>query len=356
MPRSVTYLGIAAALLAGVIVTVLSSTTTFEQAPLVIAPVASSTVAAAVQPVVTTEAATSSPTKPAAKKIVIPTAPASSGRNAALDATVSRLLGALVNIICYSPRKSGLHSMSASGIIIDPKGIILTNAHVGQYFLLADRGVSCVIRSGRPATDQYKAALIYISPQWLRANSSILTETDPSGTGQYDFALLAVTKSATNDPLPDVFPYEPFAANPVLPGTPIVIATYAAQFLQTSQIVSNLYSTVVSGSVKDVFTFATDTIDVLALGGSPAAQEGSSGGGVVDASGQLVGIITTSTIVGDTSIRSLDAITAAYVRAEFAHETNGPLGLLLAEPTATAVANFAPAIPSLESIITAHLP
>ena len=246
--------------------------------------------------------------------------------------------------------------MSGSGVIVDPKGTILTNAHVAQYFLLANRSVSCTIRSGSPATDRYEAALVFISSAWINANAGVLTEAMPSGTGEYDFAFLAITKSATSATLPSSFPFLPLATTPPLSGTPIVIASYGAQFLESSQVQSSLFPTVVFGSVKDVFTFAVNTIDVLALGGSAAAQEGSSGGGVASVKGELIGTITTSTVSGDTNSRSLSAITASYIRAEYANETGQALDLLLAEPTSTALTNFASQIPALESILTARLP
>lgn len=351
MSRALPYLGVIMALLIGVFAVALVNSAPLTEAPAATT-IASPTPSA---PDITTPAtpATSSTPTPAPKKIVKQT---SSGRNTALDAAVPTLIGALVNIICYVPPTSGLHSISASGIIIDPKGIILTNAHVAQYFLLADRGVSCSIRTGRPAVDRYTAAPIYISPLWIRANPTVLTEANPTGTGQYDFALLAVTASADSTPLPTSFPFEPLATEAPLPGTPVVIATYGAQTLASKQIQSNLYSTVVSGSIKEVFTFGKDTIDVLSVLGSAAAQEGSSGGGIADASGKLVATITTSAIEGDTSTRSLDAITATYIQAQFQRETGGPLNLLLAEPTATAVANFASQIPILEAVLTTHLP
>jgi hypothetical protein len=261
-----------------------------------------------------------------------------------------------VNIICSAPAGSGLHSISGSGVIIDPKGIILTDAHVAQYFLLADRGVSCNIRSGSPAANSYNAALMYIPSAWLQTNPNVLSKTAPSGTGENDFAFLAITKSTTTNPLPASFPYVPLAITPPDIDTPVVIASYGAQFLESSQIASDLFPTIVLGSVKDIFTFATNTIDVLALGGSVAAQEGSSGGGVADASGALVGTITTSTVVGATDTRSLNAITASYIRAEYATETGEPIDFLLSESTSTAIADFAPQIPALESIITTQLP
>jgi hypothetical protein len=183
----------------------------------------------------------------------------------------------------------------------------------------------------------------------------VLTQTAPSGTGQYDFALLAVSASATSLGLPTSFPYVPLAIDPPSIGTPVTIASYAAQSLGFSQIESNLFPTVVLGSVKDVFTFEVNSVDVLSLGGSAAAQQGSSGGGVVNSQGELVGTLTTSTISGATSSRTLDAITATYIRAEYLSETGQTLDSLLAKSPTIAAANFALQIPTLEAIITAHL-
>src|SRR3989344_8595044 len=41
---------------------------------------------------------------------------------------------ALVNIICTSRRGGAFNLISGSGVVIDPRGVILTNAHLGQYF------------------------------------------------------------------------------------------------------------------------------------------------------------------------------------------------------------------------------
>jgi len=384
MQRFVPYLGVAAALLLGGLFIAFSGTVTVERSSSTSTDTASSTLA--VIPLITFPsidlpnlepkekkiASTTPPAAPAPKSVKAatstavaaapvvtvpaPVAPQASSGNIGLDATATALRNALVNILCYVPLSSGLHSISGSGIFIDPKGVILTNAHIAQYFLLADRGASCTIRSGSPAADRYKAALMYLSPAWLRANATAITEAQPSGTGEYDFALLAVTGSATSAALPSAFSALSLATRPPVANTPIVIATYGAQFLESSQVLSSLFPTIVFGSVKEVFTFMTNTIDVLALGGSVAAQEGSSGGGVADASGALVGTITTSTVEGATATRSLDAITASYIRAEYANETGGTLDLLLAKDPPTAAADFASQIPALEAILTAQLP
>jgi hypothetical protein len=295
--------------------------------------------------------ATTSISSPPTIKASLPTTTSNPPQNQPSDASATALRNALVNILCFATAGSGLNSISGSGIIIDPKGIILTNAHIGQYFLLADRGVSCIIRSGTPATDQYTAKPIYISNAWVHANVGVLTEAEPTGTGQYDFSLLAIANSATNNPLPFSFPFVPLGSIPPDTGTPVVIASYAAQFLDPNQIKFDLFPTVAFDSVKEVLTFNVNTIDVLDLGGSAAAQEGSSGGGVVDSTGDLVGTITTSTVEGATATRSLNAITASYIRGDYASETGEPLDIFLAESTATSIAAFAPEIPALESVL-----
>ena len=365
MSRFASYLGIATALLVGVfVITVFDNGTTSK----ITIPVATSTVPTiSVLPTIepkTVKATTSVQVQPAPAPIVlspiekiatsIKTALTTS-ESSSLDTSATALRAALVNIICYAPSGSRLRSISGSGIIVDQKGIILTNAHIAQHFLLADRGVSCTIRAGSPAVDKYEASPIYIPPEWINANADILTKVNPSGTGEYDFAFLAISKSTTRDELPQSFPFIPLATSPSNTGTPVVIASYGAQLIDSSQIQSSLFPTIVFGSVKNVFTFASTSIDVLALGGSAAAQEGSSGGGVADGRGELVGTITTSTTKGTTDTRKLDAITASYIRAAYASETGSALDLLLAKPTATSIADFAPQMPALESILTANL-
>lgn len=281
-------------------------------------------------------------------------APAPVVEPAPLEDAAVLLRRALVNIICIAPTDSGLRSISGSGVLIDPKGVVLTNAHVAQYFLLPSYDISCTVRSGTPAAVSYAAVPIYISLSWLEEHAGSLTKKNPVGTGEHDFALLAITESTSPAPLPSAFPAISLAAEPPAIGDGIAIATYGAQSLGYERIQNALYPTVVFGSVKDVFTFDIRSVDIIALGGSAAAQQGSSGGGVADENGELVGIITTSSITGDISTRSLNAITASYIRRDYAEETGGTLDALLAAPSAAA-ATFAPQIPSLEALITAQL-
>ena len=367
MSRTIPYLGIVAALVLGAFVTsyiealpheelvILPPTDDVELIalpPIALPPEPEDIPTAAVEedapaPVVVEERASTPP--------VVASAPVTIEVQAApvgdLDSAAATLRAALVNIICYVPAGSRLHSSSGSGIVVDPKGIILTNAHIGQYFLLRDEGVSCAIRAGDPATNAYKAEPIFISRAWLTDNPSTLIESAPNGSGEHDFALLAITGSATQKPLPESFAFVPLAIRPPEQGEPVVIASYGAQFLKSSQIQSSLSPTVVFGSVKEIFTFVANTADVLALGGSAAAQQGSSGGGVANAQGELVGTITTSTLEGETSARSLDAISAPYIRADYASDTGEAIDLLLSRAPSESIANFKDSILVLKALL-----
>jgi hypothetical protein len=265
-----------------------------------------------------------------------------------LEAASVSLRLALVNIVCTA--SAPYHSITGSGVIIDPRGIILTNAHIAQYYVLASdpkNQIDCVIRAGSPARTSYLAELLYISSEWITKNSTSLSTPHPTGTGEYDFALLAITESASRDPLASSFSFVPLSSKSVATGEPVVIASYAAQFLSYDQVYSGLYPTIVYGGIKDILTFASTTVDVFYLGGSAAAQEGSSGGGVIDAQNKLIGLITTSTIEGETSTRNLSAITGLYIKRDYAKETNSTLEILFSHTLEENIKDFAPKIPLL---------
>lgn len=251
-----------------------------------------------------------------------------------LSGAKDNLSDAIVNIICAS-KNGGVKSISGSGVVIDPDGVIITNAHIAQLFLLEDHpsegNVVCVVRTGAPARTAYFAELIYISKPWVEANSTSLVVANPRGNGKNDIALLSITRSATGAPLPAEFAYVPFGEKAPKVGDAIAIGAYGAQSLTTAQIKNSLMPTLVLGSVRDVYTFGGNTVDLISLGGSDAAQHGSSGGGIVDAQGDMVALITTSTTVGAPSERDLRAVTAGHVRESFEED----MGLDLDEYLAT---------------------
>jgi len=245
-----------------------------------------------------------------------------------------RLRDASVNILCTG-NEGQIRGISGSGVIIDPRGIILTVAHVGQYHLLFDYpepdSVSCVVRTGSPTTHAYLAEPIFISQSWIEENPTTLITKNPKGSGEHDFAVLAITQALPGSSLPAMFPFVPLSFDDPEKGAEVVIAAYPAQELESDQIRSSLVITLVTTTVKERYTFETTSVDLISLGGSEAAQTGSSGGGIMTMDGKLVGIITTSTTEGPYAARNLHAITPNHIRRSFAEDTRADFDAFIAE-------------------------
>jgi len=272
-----------------------------------------------------------------------PATPPQSPTEKALGLVLPNVRSALVNIVCLPTTDSStLKGISGSGIIIDPQGVILTAAHVAQYELLAEARpdlVGCFVRTGSPATFAYKARPVYVSSAWVAQNAQTLSSTEPRGTGENDFGLLAITASDTSSPLPSAFPSVSLSNTPATMGEPVVIGTYGAEFLTSARIRSDLFPTLVFGAVHDLFTFHTDTLDLVSLGGGAAAQQGSSGGGIINQGGQLVALITTSSSGTDLASRDLHAITTTYLQRAFTQESGLTLSGYLTGASPTSLAN-----------------
>ncbi len=275
------------------------------------------------------------------------------------DARVRRsLIAASVNILCTG-NGGAVHGMSASGVIISPKGIIMTVAHAGQYHLLYDYpsagSVSCIVRTGSPARRTYTAKPVYISEEWIEKNPRTLSTSAPSGSGEHDFAFLAITGSATGAALPSSFPYVPLASTDPKKGETVVIAAYPAQTLTSSQVQSALPMTVVTSTVTDRYSYEATTVDAISLGGSEAAQTGSSGGGVANLDGKIVGLITTSSTEGPYVARNLLAITPGHIRRSFKTDTGKSLDQYLSEPLSTLTTSFERTASTLRAILVRAL-
>jgi hypothetical protein len=262
-----------------------------------------------------------------------------------LSASGASLLKSLVNIVCLSGDPS-IPSISGSGVIIESRGIIITAAHVAQLFLLQDylgtSKVQCIVRTGSPARRAYLAEPIYVSPTWIGENPQTLTQTSPMGTGENDFALLGITATATSTPLASSFPFIPLAGADLQIKDPVAIGSYGAQYLTAEEINKDLYPILVFGSIQDRYTFANNTVDLVSIIGSAASQEGSSGGGVANADGELAAIITTSSVDGNISTRSLNAITISHIRRSYFADTGNDLDAVLqSNSVPELIANFA---------------
>lgn len=251
---------------------------------------------------------------------------------------------AFVNIVCAPDDSELKKSISGSGVIIDSRGIILTVAHVGHYFLLEDypeRGnADCTIRTGSPAKTAYDAKLIYVSPAWVEANAGVLAESSARGNGQNDFAILAITRSLTSAKLPSSFPFISLSSESISAGDDVSIGSYGAEFLTGSQIRSALYPIFDEGEIEHIYTYGQNKADVVSVRGSDAAQSGSSGGGIVNDDGEFIGLISTSSLVGGTAQRTLYAITPNHIRSSFKADTGATLDAYLRQNLATLISNF----------------
>jgi len=226
---------------------------------------------------------------------------------------------ATVNLYCRVKTAGRTYSTSGSGVFIHENGTILTNAHVAQYFLLPEEGrttARCMVRTGSPAKDQYRAKLVYLSPAWAQNVIEATTKNQPSrGTGEFDFALLRVI-GAKRGEIPDRFP----ALVPDLDsggfddGMEVIAAGYPSAGVRYRDMQNKLAQAHAETYLTSVQSFALPHHDVLVLAPSPLSAAGVSGGPIVFPSGEVIGIATTvKESAKSGNDRSLRAITLSYI-------------------------------------------
>lgn len=251
---------------------------------------------------------------------------------------------ALVNIICVP--KSGLFSaISGSGVIIDEKGIILTNAHIGQYFLLQDftlkNFVTCVIRIGNPARALYTAQLFYIPPAWVSKNAEMLKSENPTGTGENDYALLLINKKIDASLLPSTFPFLEINTKDIIAtGKEVLVAGYPANVFGGITLDRDLYAVSAVVEINQIQTFNGKSRDFLLLSPSSVAERGSSGGAVVDKDNNLISLIVSVKNTGTGLLGELGALSLSHINRSMLADTNMSLPSYLEQDTSKLVTNF----------------
>jgi S1-C subfamily serine protease len=237
-------------------------------------------------------------------------------------------LAALVNIFCTFTSERQIRTTTGSGYFVHRDGVILTNAHVAQYLLLetADsfNAAECVVRTGDPAQNRYRAELLYIPPAWITANAALIDDEVPMGTGERDYALLLVTESLTSEPLPEQFPALSLSTE-LLPisskGQRVIAAGYPAGELFSAGPDAPLIPRQAETTITELYTFGSNLADVFSVRGTAVGAAGASGGPVVTTGGRSLGLIVTR---GDDAIDgpgSLRAITLSHVDRTITEET-----------------------------------
>ena len=144
------------------------------------------------------------------------------------------------------------------------------------------------------------------------------------GTGERDYALLYVSERVNGEPLPAVFPALQVDPN-LLPvstiNSRVTAAGYPAANLLRNGPSTDLIPVVAETSVSELYTYGSNYADVFSIRGSAVGEEGASGGPVLNANGEVIGIIVTR---GDDSIDgtgSLRAISISHVHRTMLEET-----------------------------------
>lgn len=226
---------------------------------------------------------------------------------------------AIVNIFCTTKRPHTVFTPSSgSGVIIDPKGIILTSAHIADSLLVQDvheEGfMNCFGRTGSPARAAYELGVLFISTEWIKDNPQSLI-------GQFgrlqdnDFALLYIKDSLIESPLPSSFPYIPLPVGQtrVAEGDDVLVAGYPAGFLGFRTLQKDLYAASAVAKINQVSSFEGDKIDLISVTDTILAQQGASGGPLLDRYGDILGIFTTTTLLPTTEGRELTAVSVAHI-------------------------------------------
>ena len=259
-----------------------------------------------------------------------------------------KLRGNIVNIFCTTKIDGDLKPISGSGVVISDKGIILTNAHIGQYFLLKNHRIkdfiTCIGRTGSPAMPFYTLELLYLPESWLKENAPKIKEETPTGTGENDYAFLGITgvipASAT---FPNQFLHStPETENIFIIGTPVLLAAYPAGFLGGIVLQKDLWLTSSVSNIEKNYYFGTpSTTDLFSIKGNILSQKGASGGAVTSlVTGNLLGIITTATDAKTTAERNLNAITLPYIEQAFEKESGQKFLDFINKPVSILANNF----------------
>lgn len=225
-----------------------------------------------------------------------------------------------VNIFCISTKGNMVSISTGSGIILTDNGIILTNSHVAENFLVPNK--DCSIRQGEIAIDKYKASLIYINENWLQKNAGVIFTKSSRGTGENDFALLSINSKNDNTNINSNIQHTNINSKELTSqniNDKILVAGYPAGTLGALSLRKYLTFLADVINISNVYTIDGIHIDVLETGITKVGQHGSSGGGIFDVKNNLIGLIVS---INDESGNSkINALTTTYISRVMKNDT-----------------------------------
>jgi hypothetical protein len=236
------------------------------------------------------------------------------------------ITNSVVNIQCVQRDGNRITLSTGSGVLISGNGVILTNAHVAQYFLLGAIGYTCTIQKENIPLYGFTAKPLYISEDWIENNFMLLSNVVQTGTGEDDYALLYIDGSTLPSiSLPSSFSHMTAntshgAANV---GDAVTAAGYPGSRTGLFEVDSSIPLVSDKARIRSVFTFRQSSIDVITTDDTPVAKQGSSGGGIFK-NNQLVGIIATTNSEGN-GTAYINAITLSYIDRDLRDATGRSL-------------------------------
>jgi len=216
---------------------------------------------------------------------------------------------AVIQIFCATSQEY----FSASGIIVNEGGLVLTNAHVAG--IINKVGAEhCQARHGNPADPFAGLRVVFVAD-----TSEKITDTE---VPQHDFAFLRLEAPR------EAFNFSPLSLDLAEEGDRLFTLGYPSEFLEGIAASTNanlIFSSLIVGGLTD-FDNDSTTADGYLFNGGIVLQQGSSGTPVFSGSGKVLGIIFATTKDDTTQDREGIAIATSAIDRELVLETG--LGLI----------------------------
>lgn len=192
---------------------------------------------------------------------------------------------------------------SGTATLIDPTGILLTNAHVIEDVKKIE---NCVLRSANPFANVARFRVLYIAPQ----NALIAG----SEFQRNDFAFLKITEGI-GEHATTTWPSVPVSFSVPQKGENLFVFGYSTEFVGYTIAVKGIPLLFSTFTVQDVLNFdenITDA-DVATLRSGISAQAGASGAPLVNGEKNIVALLTLVTEGKTTADRESVAILLSYI-------------------------------------------